>query len=333
MPDAGEILRNPQWFPHRYDAQGERVEFVRLDRDIIRSLTFLADHQPRNQNDNVWLAASELQADHIAAGKVHFIFHSAFVRSTLLTRAMDLPGKSLGLSEPGILNDLAAAGSKASPALVPILRLLSRPFGAGEVVVIKPSNVANSLIPAILSARPDARALLLTGSIENFLHSVHKKGMMGRRWVRRLYRHIMQFAPMDLGMSTAEQFEMTDLQYAGLAWFLQQRQFAMLLSSNERERLHSLDSDRFNQERFETLARLSELFDMGAGPQELREMVDGPTFAVHAKLGGDFKTQIETQEEAAKSDVVDQEVAMVAQWIGQIAQAAGVSWPLARPLL
>lgn len=332
MPDVDKIIANPHWLPHRYDAHRQRVQFVHLDRDAIRSLTFLADHQSRGQHDSTWLAISQLRSGRIAAGKMHFIFHSAFARSTLLTRALDIPGKCFGLSEPGVLNDLAAAGPDALPALTPILQLLSRPFGPGEVMVIKPSNAANSLITAILSARYDMKALLLTSSIESFLRSVHKKGMMGRRWARRLYTYLMQFTPVDLGMSTADQFEATDLQYAGLAWFLQQRQFAILLSSSEGHRLRSLDSDRFNNKRFEALASLSQLFGVRATSNELRSVIGGPTFTTHSKLGGDFEAQIQCEAEAAESGVVEEEVAMVAQWVRQISQAAGISWPLARPL-
>jgi hypothetical protein len=332
VPDAGEIFANPHWVPHHYDAQEQKVQFVHLDRDEIRGLTFLADYQPQKPHNSYWMAANALEPENIAAGQLHFIFHSAFVRSTLLTRALDIPGKCLGLSEPGILNELAAAGPKALPIMAPVLQLLSRPFGPGEVMVIKPSNAANSLIPAMLSARRDARALLLTGSVENFLRSVHKKGMMGRRWARRLYSHLMQYAPIDLGMSKVDQFEATDLQYAGLAWFLQQRQFAMLLSSGERQRLRSLDSDRFNQERTKTLASLSDLFGIDAKADEVSAVVDGPLFTTHAKLGGDFEAQIESEEKAAQSGVVEQEVAMVAQWVDQISKAAGISWPLARSL-
>ena len=332
MPDAAEILADPCWIPHHYDAQGQRVQFVHLTRNAIRGLTFLADYQPQEPYDGCWLAANELQIGNIAAGQIHFIFHSAFVRSTLLVRALDIPGKCFGLSEPGILNELAAAGPTAKPVIAPVVQLLSRPFGAGEIMVIKPSNAANGLIPAMLSARKDAKALLLTGPIENFLHSVHKKGMMGRRWARRLYSHIMQFAPVDMGMSQAEQFETTDLQYAGLAWFLQQRQFAMLLSSSEAQRLRSLNSDHFNLNRAETLTALADLFGIDAGAEQVSAVVDGPLFKTHAKLGGDFEAQIESEEKAAASVVVEQEVAMVAQWVDQILQSTGINWPLPRPL-
>ena len=37
---------------------------------------------------------------------IHFIFHSAFCASTMLVRALDVPGSAMGISEPVILNDM-----------------------------------------------------------------------------------------------------------------------------------------------------------------------------------------------------------------------------------
>ena len=38
---------------------------------------------------------------------IHFIFHSAFCLSSVLARAFDMPGTSMGLKEPMLFNDLA----------------------------------------------------------------------------------------------------------------------------------------------------------------------------------------------------------------------------------
>jgi len=333
VPQKSEVLASSEWLPHYYDAQGQRVQFVRLERDKIRELTFLADYQPSGGQDSCWLTAEEINNESVRPGTLHFVFHTAFARSTLLTRALDMPGFSIGLSEPKILNELAIGGPKARELLKPILRLLARPFADGEAVVVKPSNTANGLIEEMLSYNEQSRALLLTGTLESFLRSVNKKGMMGRRWVRRLFTHIMQFAPLDFGMSQSEQFEATDLQYAGLTWLLQQRQFAMLLSSNAGARMRSLDSDHFNSEREQSLSKLSTFFEIDAPPEQIRAIVEGPVFNTHAKLGGDYKSRIEIEEQGAESSVVEEEIALVAQWVRQVAQMAGIDWPLARPLL
>ncbi len=337
MPDLSAMVSDAHWMPHRFDAQTNRVLFARLDRTTINAQAFLADYQPAS-GDQQWVEAGALTelarqgSASIPAGRLHFVFHSAFVRSTLLSRAMDFPGSSIGLSEPGILNDLAYAPQQARELLPAVLQLLARPFATGEAVIVKPSNTANGLIPAMMAHDGASQAILLTGPVENFLRSVHKKGMFGRRWARRLYSHVMQFAPLDLGMSPSDQFEATDLQYAGLAWFLQQRHFAMLLDGTLGGRMRSLESDAFNTKRAHTLQATSKFMQLNLADDAIEAMVSGPVFSTHSKGGGDIGERLSSEAEAADSKVVDEEIAMVAQWIGQIAQQAGVAG-LSRPLL
>lgn len=332
LTGLSEILRDPAWLPHRFDARSNQVQFVHLTRAQIRDYTFLADLQPSHDKAS-WHPVAAINQAEIAPGRSHYIFHTAFVRSTLLTRALNFPSKSIGLSEPQILNDLALAGVAGQRALPLVLSLLSRPFADGEAVVIKASNTANELIPAILAAQPAARAILLTGSVESFLLSVHKKGMFGRRWARRLYMHVAKHVPFDVGLSESERFEATDLQFAGLAWLLQRWQFATLLTSQPHDRVSSLDSVKFNQSRGETLHALSRFFNLNLATEQVIEMVGGPVFTTHAKKGGDVDARLEKEAQAADMPVVEDEIRMVAEWITQIRLQAGLPHQLANPLL
>jgi hypothetical protein len=115
-------------------------------------------------------------------------------------RAVERPGISTGLSEPGIIASLAGAGPAGQAALAPVAALLARPWATGEAVFIKPTNHANMLAPALMRALPQARAVLMTNPLPSFLAAVVRKGMMGRRWGRQLYLEMMSYAGMDLGL-------------------------------------------------------------------------------------------------------------------------------------
>ena len=105
---------------------------------------------------------------------IHFVFHSAFCASTMLVRAIDLPGSAMGISEPVILNDMAgwrrrgADVRRHATVMNDVLGQLSRPWGQGEAVVVKPSNVFNGLAMGALALRPEARALIFTPRSANF---------------------------------------------------------------------------------------------------------------------------------------------------------------------
>ncbi|MDE1467271.1 hypothetical protein [Aurantiacibacter sp. D1-12] len=322
MTNAAHIAADPAWLPHSLDMADGKMLFVKVSREVFTQSGFLADVKPDGADGAEWVPFDQVRAMTPATGPVHFIFHTAFCRSTLLARAMNIAGVSLGMAEPGILAQLAGAGDAAKDLVKPVCNLLSRPWGEGEAVFVKPTNHANMLLPALLSARPDAKAVLMTNPLTSFLKSVDKRALMGRRWGRQLYLEVMGYAGMDLGMDAREQFSMTDLQAAGLAWFLSQRFYTMLLASAEGERLRVLDGDRFALDRADTVEAVLELAGLVYDPQAVEAVVDGPLFLKHAKLGGDF-----SEEEVAMAPALEQEIGQVQQWLGMIAEQAGIEIP------
>ena len=129
-----------------------------------------------------------------------YIFHSAFAASTLLARALDVPGIAMGLKEPQILNELAEAArarALSGDPLRTVVQLLARPFAPGEKVVIKPSNVVNLLAPSLLELDPGSNAIFLFAPLPRFLRSIADKGLWGRRWVRRLQALIARDTGLD----------------------------------------------------------------------------------------------------------------------------------------
>lgn len=331
MSNARVIEGDPSWLPHRIDAPQRKVEFIRVPRGELSGQGFLADRDPALQ-DRAVLDWSEVAAMQPASGQLHFIFHTAFCRSTLLVRALDAPGMAVGLNEPGIIASMVNAGEAAAPLIPTLLSLLARPHTSGEIVFVKPTNHANMLMPALLRARLDARAVLMSNDLPVFLGSVVRKGLMGRRWGRQLFLEMQSYAGMDFGMDPRETFVMTDMQAAALAWFLAQRWFALHLSGQvtgiASERLRLLDGDRFDAAREETIASVLALagVDAGAFP---RELAAGPVFTQHSKLGGVFDA---ATEEADADPRLAEEIAQVEQWVAMIAQQAGLSVPLPQTL-
>ncbi len=328
MTDIATIERDPRWLPHALDLAGRRVQFVKMPRETLSQPPFLADFAPATAQDEAWFSFAQVEAMEPETGPLHFIFHTAFCRSTLLVRALEIEGMSAGLAEPGIIARLAGAGDAARSLVKPVCDLLSRPWGDGEAVFVKPTNHANMLIPALLAARPDASAVLMTNDLAPFLRSVARRGLMGRRWGRQLYLELMGYAGMDLGMDAREQFSMTDLQAASVGWFLSQRWFAQLATGPEGQRLRVLDGDRFDADREKTLAAVFDNAGMSVPASTISAVTEGPRFASHAKLGGRFT---DTEGEGV-SAIVAEEIEQMRQWTGMIAQQAGLQVPLRQTL-
>jgi len=332
MTDARTIEADPAWLPRRIDAGHRRVEFLRIPRAQLSSAQFLADRTPASLADQAALSFDDVLAMRPRTGPLHFIFHTAFCRSTLLARALDIPGVCVGLSEPGIIGSLVQAGEAGARLMRPLLDLLSRPHAPGEMVFVKPTNHANRLIPALLAARPDAKAVLMTNGLPPFLAAIVRRGMLGRRWGRQLFLELQSYAGMDFGMDARESFAMTDLQAAALAWFLNQRWFAMQLAQHPAghaaPRLRTLDGDHFAAHPAQTLRAMLALAGTDLPQPRAEAAATSPLFTTHAKLGGDFAGQQAQAAARTASPVVEEEIAQIAKWVGLIAQQAGLEVPV-----
>ncbi|MXO47166.1 hypothetical protein GRI69_02665 [Erythrobacter vulgaris] len=257
---------------------------------------------------------------------LHFIFHTAFCRSTLLARALNIPGISMGMSEPGIIASLASGGPGVEPLIKPLLRLLGRKKAGIDAIFVKSTNHANRLVPKLLGAQPDARAVLMTNSVAPFLQSVRKRGLMGHRWGRRLYLELQNYTGVDLGMSPEEQFSMTDLQAAGLAWLLSQYYFTRLATGDFKDRVRTLDGDFFNENRGETIRAVLAFGGVDLGEHTAEVLGANPAFTNHSKLGGPM---VETTADKPTSEEIEQ----VEHWLGLIAGQMDVDMPLRQTLL
>jgi len=333
-PDApAHALRaDPHWLPHAFDPARQALTFAKLPRARLAAPAFLADIAHEQGHDMLAVPLAALGPLALAADTpVTFIFHTAFCRSTLLVRALEAPGISTGLSEPGIIASLAGAGAAGQGALAPVAALLARPWGAGEAVFIKPTNHANRLAPGLMRALPQARALLMTNPLPSFLAAVVRKGMMGRRWGRQLYLELMTYAGMDVGLDAREQFLMTDLQATALAWFLNQR-FLAALADTFGARVRVLDGDAFGRDPAGTLAAVYAFAGQTVSPERIAAIADGPVFAADAKTGEDYAAKTARDAAATGSAITEDEIAKVGEWIGLIARQAGLAVPLAQTL-
>lgn len=333
MPDINDILRDATWLPHSYNAANGQTAFARIPSEVRAELTFLADFKPTSSDHLQWIPASKAQGAIPVTRPLHFLFHSAFCRSTLLVQALaELPNLN-GLSEPGILNSLqsSAANAQAKALLPAILQQLGKPMNAEQAVIVKPSNFANGLIPTLLDQAPGTKAILLYGSAEAFMRSVAKKGLAGRLWARKQLTHCRLIMPLDLGMDENAYYQLTDLQCAALLWLLQIQQFAQLVKARPDE-IRTLDSDTFIANKASTILACAKWYGADADLEEAQAISDSPLFASHAKQGGDYAAIKAEQDAAGTSPVTEEEIAQIVQWVGIIMQQLGLSLPLQQPL-
>jgi hypothetical protein len=325
----------PDWLAHRYDPGQDAVHFLRVDRDRRARAAFLTDDN-LGKGDPVVLQRRDLPSM-TETSSVRYIFHSAYCCSTLLANAYDRPGLCFSLKEPVILNDIVgwrhrgARPEQLGQILAATLPLLARPFQRGEHCIIKPSNVVNGLIPALLGGNRDAKALLLYAPLRVYLGSIASKGLWGRLWVRDLLAKQLKEGFVDLGFGPQDYFLQSDLQVAAVGWLAQHALFARLAASMP-ERVRTLDSEVLVAGPVEALTSLDAFFDVKDGDAGRQRIIDR-VFSQNAKSGEQFASgQRGADQDAARLAHAD-EIDKVAVWAEEVAARQGLSTTLAAPLI
>jgi len=339
MTSATEIARNAEFLAHRYDEASQAFQFVGLTRDQHRRCTFLTDEYIPEDSQRMMIRSADIDLDDTALAPVDFIFHSAFACSTMLARALDFEGVSMGLKEPIVLNDLVgmkrrgAGPTKLAPILDQSIALLARPFSSGEKIIVKPSNIVNCLAPSILDMRPKSKALLLHAPLKSFLRSLAAKNMWGRIWARENVIGIMEDQDLVGGFASADLLRLTDIQIAAVAWLSEHARFAKIVRHYGNDRIRTLDSEIFLNNKKGTIASLAAFFSLNLDDDRLENILAGPAFTQHSKDFSKFDAEARQEQHATFDDAHGEEIEMVVQWAAAVAQSQNISLELPSPLL
>lgn len=330
VAQPAQIVRDAEWHAHRYDAAQDVFQFRKVARDAHRASPFLTDEYLGEASQTIAVPRAQALEPEAPRAPLHFVFHSAFCASTMLVRALDVPGMAMGLSEPMLCNDLmgwrwrGADRRQVAAVLDASLAMLQRPFGDGEAVVVKPSNIFNPLIGATLALRPGSRALLLYAPLPVFLASVARKGLWCRLWARELLEGQLREGTVDMGFGPADFFRQSDLQVAAIGWLVQHRMFGQIARQLGPERVRTLDSETLTANKPGSLVALADHFGLSPD-QNLRDaMLANPALASHSKFSQAFSTADRAAEQAFAQRAFGDEIDKVHGWALEVARVNAI---------
>lgn len=185
--DLRRALEDPANFLHSIDVDNDHAVFVRTDPQLLRDSSFIDGRTSLTVEPPVALTLHTLaQPVEPDPEPDRFLFNVSFCGSTLLSRLLDVPGRSLVLKEPMCLADLATWKAERMRAGRPIKllqtplklakALLRRQFKSGEAVTIKPGNWSNNLIDDLVHESARVRPVFMTISRLRFLLAVFRGG-------------------------------------------------------------------------------------------------------------------------------------------------------------
>ena len=333
------LLANPAWVPHRILENGRTIQLIHLSVSQQQTLPFLDERYVSNAAERRNVRVSDVlhSIPSEQAHSCHYIFHSAFCCSTLLSRALDIDGVASVFKEPQALIDLvdllpeSGWPTDQQRTLEAVLNLLQRSRRTGEKTVIKPSNFANRLIEHLLDLRSDSRALLMYASLPAFLYSVAR----GRRWswarsMIRIYRRNPEFATNQV----TDLLLLTDFQIAAFLWLQQQAHFARIVRKLPRRRVATLRADVFLAQPARALVGAAALFDLALNEDEATEIVAGTIFQKHSKSADQaFDQSVRKREDILLKLAFGSEIEQAAEWAERVADEASIPLDLSSSLI
>lgn len=264
-----------------------------------------------------------------------FIFHHAFVCSTLLARCLNQIDAFFSLKEPWILRRLAdfkRAQGRSIPAdqwreiFTCYLNLLAKNYHGGRTPVIKVTNVANNLIADLREHMPAHRILYLYSDLESFLVSNLKKPhdtqvkMPGLAATFLSDGHFVHRFPRFSDIK-----QLSFLQVCALIWLVNLYNFQRSTDNSNSPNVKTLEMKSFLADMGGSLNSLSSFFGHNATPIDIERMLESEVTQTDAKHQHvPYGKQTKQAEVAQVLRKYRAEIKKVLRWINPLVEELGV---------
>ena len=298
--NINRLMVDPEFYLFDCSKNTEHSEFLIITEQLLELAPFIDSRLAPFARGQFSVSTRELaelvRHSPLPRPAQHFIFHHAFVCSTLLARCLSQSRAFFSLKEPHILRKLAdlrrskhhwsngEPGSDWGRLLKTHLGLLSKNYSRGDTVIVKATNVANNLMPDILTDAPESKLVYMFCSLEEFLVSNLKKAEDTRQKIPALF-HLTaadaNFFSAYPAFRTAEERDF--LEYCALLWLASNHNFLMQAEAAPPGRVCTLAMNAFLESPREVLSATSRFFGFNANASELDSMTANAVMQRHAK--------------------------------------------------
>lgn len=295
----GSIVDDPKWRLCALQPMKSELIFHYLDQAEIERENYI-DQGYLNQQPGRYVSIPMEALIELTENKplppTHYIFHTAFCGSTLLSRCMNHDSKSFSVREPNALMQLAQFKREQGdqvyqmdiwPKLVRlVVYLLGRPFVSGAAVIIKPSNSMNNLIVDLLSLDVRSKALIMSSEVNQFVVSNLKKQGY-EQFCQQMFSMLSKDNLAITFNKEANLEQISGAKMASLVWALQQVQINRSANQLDQERLRYLQISEFLNNPKSTIESLSDFFSLNFSALEIDDILSSQAFTSHSKEGRD----------------------------------------------
>ena len=310
------LLNNPDLYVQSFD-RAEAIVFE-MDRDAYQRSIFLDRRIAARTMEHKRVQRSELLAatKDAAAGPINYIFHIAHCGSTLLARALDLPGQNLVLREPYTLRQLgveAATGVEDEATVRMMQVLLGRRYNLSGPVIVKANVPVNFMIPSLMRQQAEQAAIFLHYALDDYLLAI-LRSQMHRDWVQHVSNELKPGIEKLTGARAADESVAVS---AARLWLAQILQFEQALAAYPNSK--SLSAEDLFETPKAVLKAAFALFGQPQSEETLDAIVSSDLFTRYSK---DPRHKFDNAQRVARRAKLQEELAPELE--------AGRAWAMAR---
>jgi hypothetical protein len=326
------LFLSPDLYLFDLDLSNGTASLVQMDRQSYQKSAFLDDRivssSSMRYHVDIRDALLFLEKYFSTRKRMNYIFHTAFCCSTLLSKALDVQGKTIVYREPVSLHQLATLKrwrheypDYDEAGWVRLLRLvaafLSRSTTETEIPVIKPTDSCNNIVTDLLTLDAGTAGLLIYSDLESFLVSSLKTGD------RRSFTHkLLKRATVDAGDTVLGEINtggLSDARAAAFVWAVQMDMCKKALLRHATQ-LRSLDAATFLDDPRHTLAAITRHLGIDFTDSDIGNIVDGDTMIFHSKTtgGSPYNAATRARENKASADLHRNEINDGLHWADSV---------------
>jgi hypothetical protein len=322
-----DLLDNPNHFLFHMDQ--EQAFFIEMNRSLFHRSIFLDSRiktfSTQMQPVKLSLLVNQLESRESESPKNSYIFHMAHVGSTLLSRALDIPGQNVVYREPQILRHLGvmAASRKATAEtnsndqslLKLVAHVLGRSYGSNQDVIVKANVPVNFIIGRLLDLQPESPAILLYSTLENYLLAL-MKSKDHQQWVLHIIKELAVGWEEVCGLSTNERNSLSLPQSIACIWFAQ---ISIFKQAAERYPFaRTLNSEVLFCHPRSTMDAALSLFQQQPTQELVKQIINSRTFTHHSKNPSMvFNNQLRIAQREKLKNSLSKELAEARSWLDQ----------------
>jgi len=324
-----ELLFEPEYYLFDFDTNSRQTRFLIVDEADLSLAPFVDIRFEPLAHGEFKLSLNKLHELLTKQTKTRpnsvYIFHHAFVCSTLLARCLNQIDFFFSLKEPWILRRLAdfkrqyigqMSSSQWQTMFSIYLSLLAKNYHSGETTLIKATNVANNLIEDLPGNFPQSKILYLYSDLPSFLISNLKKPEQTQKKIPGLVTDFLRDSDFSQQFPDfCKQAEKSFLRQCALLWVVNLYNFRQHTAGISNEMLRTLEMSDFLEQMNVNLIRLCHFFGHTPSQDDIKKMLDPEITQTNAKQ---LDSAYNKQKKDAETQLVLQhfhtEISMALQW-------------------